>query len=36
MNRNNLRALVEHGAELRELDKKNMTPLMIASYYGIA
>jgi ankyrin repeat protein len=35
-NRSNLRALVEHGAELRELDKKKMTPLMIAAYYGIA
>ena len=35
-NRNNLRALVEHGAELREFDKKKMTPLMIAAYYGLA
>ena len=31
----NLKALVENGAQLRETDRKKITPLMIACYEGI-
>ena len=35
-NLENLRALVYFDAELKEIDRKKMTPLMIASELGLA